>query len=70
MRAGMGRLGLGPREFWALTPAELMLMLGLDGGAAPLTRARLDALAAQFPDIAKGEGDERDRRSGRAHLGA
>lgn len=50
MRAGLGRLGLGPREFWALTPAELMLMLGDPAGVAPLSRARLDELARAWPD--------------------
>lgn len=49
MRAGIAGLGLRPVEFWALTPAELMLMLGL-GAAAPMDRARLDALAAEYPD--------------------
>lgn len=54
MRAGMQGLGLRPDEFWALTPAELLLMLGLnDGGPPALNRARLAELSAQFPDIAK-----------------
>ena len=50
MRAGMQGLGLRPQDFWALTPAELMLMIGAGEGQAPLDRARLEALAAQFPD--------------------
>lgn len=50
MRAGLGRLGLLPREFWALTPAELMLMLGDPAGTAPLSRARLAELARAWPD--------------------
>ncbi|WP_420394961.1 rcc01693 family protein [Nioella sp.] len=50
MRAGMQGLGLTPAEFWALTPAELLLMLGDPGGAAPMGRAGLEALAARFPD--------------------
>ena len=51
MRAGFQGLGLRPTEFWDLTPAELLLMLGLDGGGAPvLTRDRLAELSAQFPD--------------------
>ena len=50
MRAVMTGLGLKPAEFWALTPAELALMLGLDPGAGGMTRARLDELAARFPD--------------------
>lgn len=51
MRAGLNGLGLKPAEFWALTPMELMIMLGRDGGSAPLGRERLDALAAAFPDM-------------------
>jgi uncharacterized phage protein (TIGR02216 family) len=57
MRAGMRGLGLRPWEFWALTPAELRLMLGREGGAAPLTRARLEELAAAFPDRGRETGD-------------
>ena len=51
MRAGITGLGLKPAEFWALTPAELALMLGLEPGVGGgMTRARLDELAARFPD--------------------
>jgi uncharacterized phage protein (TIGR02216 family) len=56
MRLGLVRLGLAPDVFWALTPAELLLLAGLDGagleggGHAAMTRAGLDALAARFPD--------------------
>lgn len=50
MRAGLRGLGLRPDEFWALTPAELSLMLGTDQGAAPLNRARLDELLRAYPD--------------------
>lgn len=50
MQAGMRGLGLKPGEFWALTPAELSLMLGQDSGVAPLARARLDELLSAFPD--------------------
>ncbi|MDP4991674.1 MAG: phage tail assembly chaperone [Marivita lacus] len=48
MRAGVRGLGLRPAEFWALTPAELHLLLG--GGSAPLGRSGLDALMAAYPD--------------------
>ena len=51
MRAGINRLGLQPAEFWALTPMELMIMLGRGGGTAPLGRDRLDALTVAFPDL-------------------
>jgi uncharacterized phage protein (TIGR02216 family) len=54
MRAGLFELQLRPEEFWRLTPMELRIMLGADRSAPVLTRARLDELAAQFPD---GEAD-------------
>ncbi|EAQ01244.1 hypothetical protein OB2597_04550 [Pseudooceanicola batsensis HTCC2597] len=57
LRTGVKGLGLRPAEFWALTPAELRLMLG-DAAPAPLRRARLDELLAAYPD---GEGGGNDR---------
>lgn len=57
MRAGMKGLGLRPHEFWALTPAELEILLGRPAGVAPLKRMRLDQLLAQFPDTG---GDDRN----------
>ncbi len=56
MRAGMRGLGLRPGEFWALTPAELALLLGTGSGAAPLGRDRLEELLRAYPDRA-GEDD-------------
>ncbi len=53
MRLGLRGLGLTPDRFWALTPAELMVMLGKDGAGAPLGRARLEELARAFPDSDK-----------------
>ena len=53
MRAGLRGLGLAPDAFWALTPAELAIMLGREGGG--MGRARLEELAALYPD---GDGDE------------
>lgn len=50
MRAGMRGGGLKPDEFWALTPAELIVMFGPEKAAAPLTRSGLAALIAAFPD--------------------
>lgn len=51
LRAGLVRLRLRPAEFWALTPAELMLMLGLAGSASrPMARTRLAELVDTFPD--------------------
>jgi uncharacterized phage protein (TIGR02216 family) len=57
MRAGMTGLRLEPKQFWALTPAELRLMLGEHGGA-PLRRKGLEALMAAYPDARKGQDDE------------
>ncbi|WP_268794674.1 rcc01693 family protein [Pseudooctadecabacter jejudonensis] len=50
MQAGMRGLGLRPDQFWALTPAELWLLLGPETGDAPMARGTLEALAARFPD--------------------
>ena len=50
MRAGIKGLALHPDAFWALTPAELQVMLGAGGAQAPLLRAGLDALMAAYPD--------------------
>ena len=50
MRLGLRELRLTPRVFWRLTPMELMIMAGLEGQPAPLTRARLEELAARYPD--------------------
>jgi len=57
MRAGLKGLGLRPAEFWALSPAELMFLLGQSSAQAPLSRARLAELAALYPD---NSGDERE----------
>ncbi|WP_081531350.1 rcc01693 family protein [Rhodovulum sp. P5] len=56
MRAGFRELGLRPREFWELTPAELMLMLGVSGRTATMGRAKLEELARAFPDEPGTEG--------------
>jgi len=50
LEAGVRGAGLKPVEFWALTPAELMLILGQGGGASPMAREALSALEAAFPD--------------------
>lgn len=49
LRAGLTGAKLRPAEFWALTPVELMVLLGREG-AAPMGRARLEELAAAYPD--------------------
>ncbi len=57
MRAGLHGLGLPPEQFWRLTPLELKLMLGSERTSPALTRARLEELAAAFPDSRKEEAD-------------
>lgn len=51
MRAGLRDLRLHPDQFWALTPAELALMFGLDQARPGMTRARLEELAARYADL-------------------
>lgn len=58
MHIGLARLRLPPDVFWALSPAELMVMLGQGPVAAPLGRDRLEALAAAFPDLPHDEETE------------
>lgn len=64
MRLGIKGLGLQPSAFWALTPAELLMMLGAGSGTAPMGRSRLEELAKAFPDgerpqeaVMKGQND-------------
>ncbi|MGY6694792.1 MAG: rcc01693 family protein [Roseinatronobacter sp.] len=59
MRLGLRDLRLHPRAFWALTPVELMIMAGLEGQPAPLTRAGLHALAQRYPDEWKGQDNDK-----------
>lgn len=58
MRVGLQRLGLRPAEFWALTPAELQVMLGSTGAHAPMTRGGLATLMAAYPDMHRETGDD------------
>ena len=53
MRAGMQGLRLTPDAFWRLSPIELRIMLGAENAATPVTRTRLEELAAAFPDLGK-----------------
>ena len=64
MRAGLRGLGLRPAEFWALTPAELALMLGQGAGVPPLSRARLADLAARWPDAPRDGAGAAENRKG------
>jgi uncharacterized phage protein (TIGR02216 family) len=54
IEAGLRGLGLTPDAFWRLTPVELRIMLGV-AGSPVFNRARLEELAAAFPD--KGDQD-------------
>ncbi len=65
MRVGLCDLRLSPDVFWRLTPLELKLMLGADGAAPGLSRARLDELVAAFPDGRKAKADDEYRRPDR-----
>lgn len=64
LRAGLHELRLTPDQFWALTPAELAVMLGLEAAPAAMTRDRLASLSQLYPDIPaatpadKGLGDD------------
>lgn len=64
LRVGLRGLGLRPWEFWRLTPAELALMLGEAAADPPLTRARLDELAAKWPDRPAQAGASAEDRKG------
>ena len=70
MRLGLHGLGLTPEAFWRLTPVELRMMLGAERGAPPLTRARLEELAAAFPDSRERAGHGHDRDPARADRSA
>ena len=49
--ARLGGLGLTPAAFWARTPAELALRLGVEPGkGGAMTRDRLAELVARYPD--------------------
>lgn len=57
MRLGLHGMGLRPAEFWALTPAELVMMLGLERAeSATMGRARLNEMIAAYPDGTAREG--------------
>jgi uncharacterized phage protein (TIGR02216 family) len=58
LRVGLRDLRLTPEAFWRLTPIELKIMLGADGASPALTRARLEELAAVYPDARKAGTDD------------
>lgn len=70
MRTGLGELRLPPEAFWRLTPIELRIMLGAEALLPPLTRARLEELAAAFPDLSKGACHGNSARVARPDHGA
>lgn len=59
LKAGLYSLRLKPEEFWALTPVELRLMLGVDEVQGPMTRAGLAALENMYPDKSMDGNDEK-----------
>lgn len=61
MRAGLRGLGLRPDQFWALTPAELALMMGVEAGPPAMTRGRLAELTARYPDRVAAPADHDNR---------
>lgn len=61
LRLGLGTLRLRPGEFWAMTPMEFLMCLGLDADRMPLTRTGLEALLRAHPD--QGEDVDHDHRS-------
>lgn len=52
-RIGLCQLGLRPADFWALTPIELLLMLGVDPAQSQMGRSRLAELERLYPDQSK-----------------
>lgn len=60
MRVAFQGLGLSPAAFWQMTPAEFLILLGPENGAAPLRRGAFDALFSRFPDKLDEDGHDRD----------
>jgi uncharacterized phage protein (TIGR02216 family) len=50
MAHGLGRLGLPPTEFWRMSVREWRAVLG-QGRAAALSRAELETLMKEHPDV-------------------
>lgn len=65
MRAGLAGLRLRPDQFWALTPAELALMLGLGPQVPRMSRGRLAELEQAYPDAAPGRAGSVMQNEGR-----
>lgn len=58
MRLGIRDLGLSPEAFWALTPAELMLIAGAEAGGNTMTRGGFEALMRAWPDASREGGPD------------
>ncbi len=60
LRVALHELRLKPSDFWALTPAEFLVLRGLDGEAAGggMSRAGLEDLLRQYPDGKKGRAND------------
>ncbi|MEM9269302.1 MAG: rcc01693 family protein [Pseudomonadota bacterium] len=55
LRVGLRDLRLSPEAFWALTPAEFLILTGLDQGPGAMTRDQLEQLSHRFPDTTTSE---------------
>ncbi|MEO1549374.1 MAG: phage tail assembly chaperone [Pseudomonadota bacterium] len=55
LRVALRDLRLSPEAFWALTPAEFLILTGLDQGGGAMTRSQLDLLSRRFPDTSTSE---------------
>ncbi len=51
MRLGIKEMRLKPDDFWALSPAEFLLIMGINEASAPMARKRLIELATAYPDL-------------------
>lgn len=50
LKAGHRLAGLRPSEVWKLTPAELLMLIGVENSPRPLGRRGLETLLENFPD--------------------
>lgn len=68
MHAGLCLLRLPPRDFWSLTPVEILAMTGgLRPRPAAMDRERLMRLMQAFPDRA---GTEKAQKAGKGPIDA
>ena len=58
LNAGLRQLRLQPDEFWALTPAELRVMLGVSEATGPMRMSGLQELMNRYPDRPETSGEE------------